>query len=114
MSSQIERRAAQRFQLSLPIAVRSPEGAFRDNTVVCHDVSSRGIYFYTEAVPAEGAKIEFTLTLPPEVTLTDPMRVDCRGRVVRVVRDTPGTNAGVAATIEGYNSFIRLTNRGRK
>jgi hypothetical protein len=113
MPSQHERRAAQRFQLSLPVAVRSPEGAFNEKTVVSHDVSSRGIFFYMDAAPIEGSRIEFTLTLPPEVTLTDSMRVDCRGRVVRVVCDKPGLHVGVAATIDGYNSFIRLAKRVR-
>jgi len=109
ISSQLERRAAQRFLLNLPVVVRSAEGAFDDKTVVSHDVSARGIFFYLDAAPSEGSKIEFTVTLPPEVTLTDSMRVDCRGRVVRVVGSRPGARFGVAATIEGYNSFIRLT-----
>jgi hypothetical protein len=113
MSGQTERRAAQRFRLNLPVALRSPEGAFDDKTVVSHDVSARGIFFYVDAAPSEGSRIEFTLTLPPEVTLTDSMRVDCRGRVVRVVSDKPGAKAGVAATIDGYNFFIRLTGQRR-
>ena len=111
MARQTERRAAQRFLLNLPIAVRFPEASAPETTVVSHNVSSRGIFFYMEAAPSEGSKIEFTMTLPPEITLTDSMRVDCRGRVVRVVSDKPTTNFGVAATIDGYNSFIRLTNR---
>ena len=113
MASQMERRAAQRFSLNLPVALRSPEGAFDDKTVVSHNVSARGIFFYMDAAPGEGSRIEFTLTLPPEVTLTDSMRVDCRGHVVRVVSDKPGVNVGVAATIDGFNSFIRLTNHRR-
>jgi hypothetical protein len=111
MATHTERRAAQRFLLNLPVAVRSPEGAFNDSTVVSHDVSSRGIFFYMDTGPIEGSKIDFTLTLPPEVTLTDAMRVDCRGHVVRTVVDAPGQKVGIAATIDGYNSFIRLTNR---
>src|SRR5438105_13290356 len=114
MSSQTERRTAQRFQLNLPVAVRSPEGTFTETTVVSQNVSARGIFFYLDESPREGAKIEFTLTLPPEVTLTDSMRVNCRGRVVRIHSDNPGANFGVAATIDGYNSFIRLTNRPRE
>jgi hypothetical protein len=104
----MERRTSQRFLLNLPVVVRSCEGAFNDKTVVLHDVSARGIFFYMDTAPVEGSKIEFTLTLPPEVTLTDSMRVDCRGRVVRVV-GRPGQRFGIAATIDGYNSFIRLT-----
>ncbi len=31
-----------------------------------------------------GAAIEFTVTLPAEVTMTEPISVQCRGTVVRV------------------------------
>jgi hypothetical protein len=106
-----ERRQAQRFILSLPVAVRSPEDAFREETAVSHDVSSRGIFFFMTGRPVEGARIEFVVTLPPEVTLTDSMRVNCKGAVVRVAANHGGRSYGVGATIEGYNSFIRLSTR---
>ena len=106
---QAERRGAQRFAMSVPVAVESPEEAFPLETALSHDVSAKGIFFLMSARPREGSRIEFTVTLPAEVTLTDPMRVKCKGHVVRVV-DEEGTNRyGVGATIEGYNSFIRLS-----
>jgi len=108
-SGQSERRAAQRFAMSVPVAVQCPEGSFPQETALSHDVSAKGIFFLMNSRPREGSHIEFTITLPPEVTLTDPMRVNCKGRVVRVVEEGSAKRFGVAATIEGYNSFIRLT-----
>jgi hypothetical protein len=110
MENQPERRKAQRFAFSLPVAVRSPNGEFAQETALSHDVSSMGIFFFMAQSPPAGERIEFVVTLPPEVTLTDSMRVDCRGRVVRVVPQQ-GTRYGVGVTIDGYNSFIRLTTR---
>ena len=37
------------------------------------------------------------------------MRVNCKGRVIRVVDVESVKRVGVGATIEGYNSFIRLS-----
>ncbi len=109
LSAQPERRAAQRFAMSVPVAVQSPEESFPLETALSHDVSAKGIFFLMNARPLEGSRIEFTVTLPPEVTLTDPMRVACKGRVIRVVDVENTSRFGVGATIEGYNSFIRLS-----
>jgi PilZ domain len=107
--AQPERRAAQRFAMSVPVAVRCPEDSFPRETAPSHDVSAKGIFFHMNARPHEGSPIEFTVTLPAEVTLSDPMRVTCKGRVIRVVEEESARRFGVGATIEGYNSFIRLS-----
>jgi hypothetical protein len=41
------------------------------------------------------------LTLPPEITMTQAIRVNCSGKVVRVERDPIG-KFGVAALIDHY------------
>jgi len=107
--AQPERRAAQRFAMSVPVAVQCPERSFPQETALSHDVSAKGIFFLMNARPLEGSRIEFTVTLPAEVTLTDPMRVTCKGRVIRVVEVENTSRFGVGATIEGYSSFIRLS-----
>ena len=107
--AQPERRSAQRFAMSVPVSVESPEDSFPLETALSHDVSAKGIFFLMGSRPREGSRIEFTVTLPPEVTLTDPMRVKCKGHVIRVVDDGSTSRIGVGATIEGYNSFIRLS-----
>jgi hypothetical protein len=51
---------------------------------------------------AQGSPIGFTLTLPPEITLTESIRVQCKGRVVRVDGITNDGKMAVAAVIEEY------------
>jgi hypothetical protein len=66
------------------------------------DVSSRGICFYFDTSLELGADLQFTLTLPPEITLTDAIRVRCYAKVVRVDPGLSGSGVAVAAVIERY------------
>jgi hypothetical protein len=95
----IERRAGQRFPYLLPLSLRqiapTVEGAG-----FTQDVSSRGVFFFTEVPLQEGAEIEITLRMPSEITLGESMRVRCRGHVLRVVKPTqasPDSSVAVAA-----------------
>ena len=106
-----DRRLSRRFAMRLPVEVRSADDAFHPEHSLTRDISESGVFFYMRGKPREGAPIEFTVELPAEVTMTDPMRAVCRGRVVRVVEDDLADNHGVAATIEGMRSFIRLSGR---
>ena len=66
------------------------------------DVSARGICFYLEAPLSVGSEIDFTLTLPPEITLTESIRVRCKGKVVRVDGALADSKVPVAAVIDEY------------
>ncbi|MBZ5646515.1 MAG: PilZ domain-containing protein [Acidobacteriia bacterium] len=104
-----ERRAARRFRMKLPVTVRSFDGVAVALNGLTLDISETGVFFYVGARPREQAPIEFMVELPAEVTMTDPMRATCKGRVVRVIQDELSDGYGVAATIEGFTSFIRLS-----
>ena len=73
-----------------------------EKTAHTRDVSARGICFYLDSSVTEGSEIEFTLTLPPEITLTESIRVRCKGRVLRVEGGTPNGKMAVAAVIDEY------------
>jgi hypothetical protein len=98
---QQEKRAARRFALRVPVAVSRDANS---NNEVAHirDVSARGISFYLESSIANGSPIGFTLTLPPEITLTESIRVQCKGHVVRVEDARADGKFAVAAIIEEY------------
>ncbi|HMK30836.1 MAG TPA: PilZ domain-containing protein [Terriglobales bacterium] len=96
---QQEQRATRRFALRLPLTVKFAHG--EEKEAQTRDVSARGISFFIDNTVAEGSPIEFTLTLPPEITLTESIRVHCKGRVVRVEQQAPG-RVGIAAVIERY------------
>jgi hypothetical protein len=65
------------------------------------DVSSHGICFQCDAALEQGMPIEFTVTLPTEVTMTEAINVRCLGTVVRVDGEASGQFA-VAAVIDSY------------
>jgi hypothetical protein len=94
-----ERRASQRFDYQLPIAVRIA-GTDCEGFGFTQDLSGRGVFFYTDFRVAEGDAVELTLVMPSEITLTENARVRCRGKVVRVV--PVEQKFGVAARLEGY------------
>jgi hypothetical protein len=97
-----EKRATRRFALRLPVAVKPNPNATPEQAALSRDVSARGICFYVESAVEEGAPIEFTLTLPPEITLTESIHVRCKGKVVRVDEPAEDGKVAVAAVIEEY------------
>ena len=93
-----EKRTARRFNLQLPVSIRDKNMQMTAST---RDISSRGICFYTETKMEAGSEVEFTLTLPPEITMTEAIQVHCKGKVVRVEEITGGRVA-IAAQINQY------------
>lgn len=99
---QEEKRAARRFALRVPVTVEHGGNQARSEIAQIRDVSARGICFYLESAVAQGSSIGFTLTLPPEITLTESIRVQCKGHVVRVDEGGEDGKLAVAAVIEEY------------
>ena len=102
MAEAQEKRAARRFALRIPVAVARDGNSNHDESAQIRDVSARGISLYLESPIAQGSPIGFTLTLPPEITLTESIRVQCKGRVVRIEDGTTDGKMAVAAVIEEY------------
>jgi hypothetical protein len=99
---QDNKRATRRFALRLPVSVTYTQEGTQEKAAQTRDVSARGICFYLDSSIAAGSVIEFTLTLPPEITLTESIRVRCKGRVVRVDEGGPEGKVAVAAVIDEY------------
>jgi hypothetical protein len=104
----IERRVGQRFPYLLPLSLRQP-GTSIEGVGFTQDLSSRGVFFFTNAPLTEGSEIELTLRMPSEITLGESMPVRCRGRILRIVRPTAASDSapvepkiGVAVRLEGY------------
>lgn len=98
----IENRQNRRFALSLPVTLKVPSGGARTAAAQTRDISAHNAFFYTEAAPEVGSELEFTLTLPAEITLTESFLVHCKGKVVRV-GPAGGGKMGVAALIRQYD-----------
>jgi hypothetical protein len=87
-----DRRKAPRFRVALPVEL--PEGAG-----VTRDLSVCGVFLETDCVFALGEVIEFALVLR-YVDPNRPVRLQCRGQVVRV--EPRGESIGVALAITEY------------
>jgi PilZ domain len=96
-----DKRTTRRFALRLPVTVRYDQKE-EEHAAQTRDVSARGICFYVDSAIQAGSAIDFTLTLPPEITLTESIRVRCKGRVLRVEGGGPATKMAVAAIIDEY------------
>jgi hypothetical protein len=101
-----DRRTMRRFDMRLPATVRVAGQEPRDASTETQNVSARGVFFYLDRPLAEGVRIEVTMTFPPQVTLTEPVRVRFSARVVRVETSPSYSGIGVAAMIEEYE-FLR-------
>lgn len=107
MDKGVERRAARRFSMSLPVKVRfSAGGDMAEKQGETRDVSFRGLYFLIEGNPDAGSSIEFVLTLPRQITQAGDVNIRCYARVLRV--EPHNGRHGVAARIDRYE-FLPAT-----
>lgn len=106
----VERRVGQRFPYLLPVSLRQAFGSV-EGVGFTQDLSSRGVFLFTDAALVEGSEIELTLRMPSEITLGDTMPVRCRGRILRITRpdlsvrhdvNASDTKIGVAVRLECY------------
>ena len=114
----VERRVGQRFPYLLPVFVRDLSSGVEARGFT-QDLSSRGVFFFTDAAFREGSKVELTLNMPSEITLGENMRVRCSGHILRVTlpqdlsqatsphpsddaSSRAETKIGVAVRLEGY------------
>jgi hypothetical protein len=93
-----ERRSRERVVARLPVGVRNHPDA---TEVKAHtrDVSTNGVFLYTESRMIEGSQVELILILPPELTSGEKCWVCCHARVLRVEQGA-GNDFGVAAEIQ--------------
>jgi hypothetical protein len=98
-ANRLERRAAQRFEVHLPVAIH-----YEGRTVpgFTQDLSARGIFFYAEADLPQGAVVELTFLMPSEITLGESMPVRGRGRVTRSTKTEGGRRSGIAVQLDSY------------
>ena len=97
-----EKRSLPRFPLEIPLWLKIPES---EATVHgrTRDVSANGVFFYVNCTLQEHSQLEFTMTLPPELTRTAAIQVCCKATVLRVHEDKASGKIGVAASIQGYD-----------
>jgi hypothetical protein len=99
VTANIDRRSRERIVTKLPVRVRSQE---TELTAETRDVSTNGVFLYTQSRMKEGSDVELVLILPPELTSGEKCWVCCHAQVLRV-ENGPGNKFGVAAEIKRMN-----------
>ena len=103
----VERRIGQRFGFNLPVSLRDISSGV-EGLGFTQDLSSRGVFLFTDMAIDAGAEIELTLKMPSEVTLGENMRVRCRGRVLRIVK--PPDHAWMREALTESNTKLTAAN----
>jgi hypothetical protein len=91
-----ERRSRQRMPVRVPVKVRHDGG---EHAGLTRDLSSTGIFLYSESGMKAGSKLELVIMLPTGVGLGPGGWTLCEASVVRV-EESEGKGMGVAATID--------------
>lgn len=95
-----DRRTRQRFPVNVPVSLKA--GALEEATQT-RDLSTAGVFVYTNSRMQEGSELELILVLPPEITFSDRRWVCCQASVVRVEENSQDGNYGVAAVIKRFD-----------
>jgi|SRR5215467_11836277 len=101
MTENLDKRSRQRIPVRLPVSIKSGDGQIQE-TAHTRDLSSAGVFLYTNSQLAEGTDFEMVLVLPSELMFGERKWVCCQAKVLRV--DSHGTdgNFGVAAKIQRF------------
>jgi hypothetical protein len=82
-----DRRRAERFIGAIPIELKQGRGLTRD-------FSTDGVYFETDQPLSVGEELDFTMHLDNTDSIK-PLRVHCRGKVLRVETFAEQTGAAI-------------------
>ena len=100
-----ERRSRQRMPVRVPVKVRHEGGEQQGLT---RDLSSSGIFLYSESGMKAGSKLELVIMLPPGLGLGPGGWTLCEASVVRV-EESDGKGMGIAATLDRIALLPEIT-----
>jgi len=95
-STPTERRSGERVPIQVPVKVRQ-QGS--EHQGVTRDLSSSGIFLYSESEMKAGSKLELVIMLPGGVGLGPGGWTLCEASVVRVEK-SDGQGLGIAAIFD--------------
>jgi hypothetical protein len=97
------RRERQRFKISAPVTLFIGD---REIPAYTRDLSNRGVYLYLALTDNTeiGLEFEFTVDLPPEITLASCCQIRCKGQAVRT-EGAAASLTGMAVEILEYSIF---------
>jgi c-di-GMP-binding flagellar brake protein YcgR len=106
----MERRRQVRTPIQLPVKIRpkSPHEEDRPElSGLTRDLTSSGIFLYTDSALQEGAKLELVLMLPPSLGIGAGGWTLCQASVVRV-EPSDAKGMGVAAIFDRIEQLPQI------
>jgi hypothetical protein len=91
-----DRRAGQRMPVRVPVKMRHQGG---EHSGLTRDLSSSGVFLYSETGLKPGSKLELVIMLPPGMGLGPGGWTLCEASVVRV-EESEGKSVGIAASLD--------------
>jgi c-di-GMP-binding flagellar brake protein YcgR len=107
IKSDADRRSRKRISARLPVKVRTSSAQSELNAET-RDLSTNGVFLYTQSRLEIGSSVELVLILPPELNPGAKAWVCCHARVVRVEQGADN-RFGVAAEIERMDVLPEIT-----
>jgi hypothetical protein len=100
-----DRRSRPRLPIHVPVKVRH-EG--HEHPGLTRDLSSSGIFLYSESEIKAGSKLELVVMLPPGLGLGPGGWTLCQASVVRL-EESDGKGMGIAATLDRIELLPELS-----
>ena len=94
-----ERRRQERTRVRVPVKVRPQRSGAPEYSGLTRDLSSSGVFLYSESALEPGAKLELVIMLPGGIGLGPGGWTLCQASVVRVEK-SEGEGVGIAATLD--------------
>jgi hypothetical protein len=85
--SRVERRAAARFKLYLPVVFRWRDGSDFVDGGFTNEISRNDAYVLSDHCPPEGSEVRIEVLIPPSDNFFGPLRLESVGRVTQLVRE---------------------------
>jgi len=98
--SQRERRSGKRIAARVPVKIQAKSGVQQAGHT--RDLSTNGVFLYSDTQFSEGSELEMILVLPPELTNGERRWACCQASVVRVEAAGQEGNFGMAAKIRRF------------
>lgn len=95
----LQRRAAVRYRLRLPVIFHWNDGQDHTEGGFTVDVALDGAFIVSSRCPPVGSDVRIEVLLP-SLDDASEMRIECAGRVMRVVNGAGGVGFGVRGTFD--------------
>src|SRR5262245_8037352 len=108
MASSKDRRTEARLTVRVPVSLRSRETGLRSEGHT-HNLSTNGVFLYTDALVSSGSEVEMVLMLPPELNHGQKGWVCCQASVLRVEDGGSRGEVALAAKIHSLQLLPEIS-----